>query len=65
VANLFSAAVTIAIEEELKGGKVDEDPSDPVRRCIAFFESIQDNNQVAVAALKMLHAIVIRPKSWS
>ncbi|KAK5224898.1 hypothetical protein LTR72_004679 [Exophiala xenobiotica] len=60
VTNLFSAAVTIAIEEELRGGSVDEDPSNPVRRCIAFFESVKEHNQVAVAALEMLHAIITR-----
>jgi hypothetical protein len=60
VTNLFSAAVTIAIEEELRGGSVDEDPSNPVRRCISFFESVKEHNQVAVAALEMLHAIITR-----
>ncbi|KAK6384753.1 hypothetical protein LTS17_002316 [Exophiala oligosperma] len=60
VANLFSAAVTIATEEQLQGGSVNEDPSSPVRRCMAFFESVQEHNQVAVAALEMLHAITSR-----
>ncbi|KIW12059.1 hypothetical protein PV08_09333 [Exophiala spinifera] len=57
VMELFSAAVTIAIEEELQGGRVDDDPSSPVRRCMAFFESVQEHNQLAVAAVQMLRAI--------
>ncbi|KKY21923.1 putative c6 zinc finger domain-containing protein [Phaeomoniella chlamydospora] len=59
--NLFSAAITLAVEARFSDEHTAAAYSEDINRCIAFFTSIQDQNVLASRAIEVLRQYMTEP----